>query len=77
MSDLKEDGLSVPLTSSEYQYGDRSPTHRRMMHRQNTSRPKTTSVDQEPIQVSVTKPIFPTKSSVDSIEKSSTASSDS
>ena len=77
MSDLKEDGLSVPLTTNEYQSGNRSPTNRRMMQRQNTSRPKTTSVDQEPIQVSVTKPVFPTKSAVGQIEKSYTASSDS
>ena len=72
MSNVNENELSTPLTTSESRSGDYSPIHSRMMRRQNTSRPKTTIIDPEPLQVSVTEAEFKAESSGKQEEESST-----
>ncbi len=72
MSNVNENELSTPLTTNESRTGDCSPIHSRMMRRQNTSRPKPTIIDSEPLQVSVTEAEFKTGSSGKQEKDSST-----
>ena len=63
MSNVNENEISTPLTTDENRSSDYSPIQSRMMRRQNTSRPKATATDPEPLQVYVNKVDFKAESS--------------